>query len=183
MPKEATPKPMKPNTKKPAIQRKSKKNRGNDSSEDDAADKTTGHLKKDNNLLLCNWEGSCYDDYQSPKSIPLEDQPNSCQMKDKFNNYKDMYKKVHTKSISMGFGLTNEDQKVQISTVNEKLESMCHVERLGYDPFIFTPDPTFLLTAHLRSVLLLVMSTLAIDVTDYSRKWSSPRISIYRVVG
>ncbi|KNZ62083.1 hypothetical protein VP01_13161g2, partial [Puccinia sorghi] len=39
---------------------------------------------------------------------------------------KDKYKKVDTKSISMGFGLTNEDQKAEISTVNEKLESMCH---------------------------------------------------------
>ncbi|KNZ56575.1 hypothetical protein VP01_2372g1 [Puccinia sorghi] len=35
------------------------------------------------------------------------------------------YKKVHTKSISTGFGLTGEDQNVGISTINEKLESMC----------------------------------------------------------
>ncbi|KNZ48633.1 hypothetical protein VP01_5525g1 [Puccinia sorghi] len=28
-------------------------------------------------------------------------------MKDQFNTYNDKYKKVHTKSISMGFGLTN----------------------------------------------------------------------------
>ncbi|KNZ44463.1 hypothetical protein VP01_9142g1, partial [Puccinia sorghi] len=35
------------------------------------------------------------------------------------------YKKVHTKPISMGFGLTNEDQKEVISTINEKLEIMC----------------------------------------------------------
>ncbi|KNZ56013.1 hypothetical protein VP01_251g5 [Puccinia sorghi] len=112
MPKKTTPKPTKPNKKKPAIQRKSKKNRVNDSSEDDAADKTTGHLKKCDNLLLWNWEGSCY-------------QPNPLQMKDKFNNYKDMHKKFHTKSILMGFGLTNENQKAGISTVNEKLESMC----------------------------------------------------------
>ncbi|KNZ60639.1 hypothetical protein VP01_15262g1, partial [Puccinia sorghi] len=34
------------------------------------------------------------------------------------------YKKVHTKSISMGFGLTNENQKAEVSTVNEKIESM-----------------------------------------------------------
>ncbi|KNZ47681.1 hypothetical protein VP01_6223g1 [Puccinia sorghi] len=46
-------------------------------------------------------------------------------MKDQFNTYKDNYKKVHTKSISTGFGLTNEDQKAGISTINENLESMC----------------------------------------------------------
>ncbi|KNZ52295.1 hypothetical protein VP01_3625g3 [Puccinia sorghi] len=38
---------------------------------------------------------------------------------------KDKYKKVQTKSSSTGFGLTNEDQKVVISTIDEKLESMC----------------------------------------------------------
>ncbi|KNZ58808.1 hypothetical protein VP01_1859g2, partial [Puccinia sorghi] len=35
------------------------------------------------------------------------------------------YKKVHTKSIATGFGLTNEDRKAGICTINEKLESMC----------------------------------------------------------
>ncbi|KNZ63226.1 hypothetical protein VP01_11703g1, partial [Puccinia sorghi] len=38
---------------------------------------------------------------------------------------KDKYKKVHTKYISRGFVLTNEDQNVGISTIDEKLESMC----------------------------------------------------------
>ncbi|KNZ45047.1 hypothetical protein VP01_853g6 [Puccinia sorghi] len=33
-----------------------------------------------------------------------------CQMKAQFKNYKEKYKKFHTKSISTGFGLTNEDQ-------------------------------------------------------------------------
>ncbi|KNZ47878.1 hypothetical protein VP01_6070g1 [Puccinia sorghi] len=33
------------------------------------------------------------------------------QIKDQFNTYKDKYKKFHTKSISTGFGLTNEDQR------------------------------------------------------------------------
>ncbi|KNZ64645.1 hypothetical protein VP01_10087g1, partial [Puccinia sorghi] len=51
------------------------------------------------------------------------------------------YKKVHTKSISTGFGLTDEDQKAGISTINEKLESMCpnyHVLRnlMGGQAFI-----------------------------------------------
>ena len=49
-------------------------------------------------------------------------------------------------------------------------------ERLPYNPFSFTPLPSFLLTAHLRTVFLLVMSTPAIDVTDYGRDWSSPRM-------
>ncbi|KNZ58220.1 hypothetical protein VP01_1974g10 [Puccinia sorghi] len=35
------------------------------------------------------------------------------------------YKKVHTKSISMGFGLANQDHKAGISKINEKLEIMC----------------------------------------------------------
>ncbi|KNZ44645.1 hypothetical protein VP01_8965g1, partial [Puccinia sorghi] len=35
------------------------------------------------------------------------------------------YKKVHTKFISTGFGLTDEDQKVGIIKNNEKLEIMC----------------------------------------------------------
>ncbi|KNZ48742.1 hypothetical protein VP01_5443g1, partial [Puccinia sorghi] len=53
---------------------------------------------------------------------------------------KDKYKKVHTKSISKGFGL-NEDQKAGISKINEKLESMCphyHVmnELIGGKAFI-----------------------------------------------
>ncbi|KNZ48142.1 hypothetical protein VP01_5882g1 [Puccinia sorghi] len=34
-------------------------------------------------------------------------------------------KKVHTKSITTGFGLTDEDRKAGISTINEKLERMC----------------------------------------------------------
>ena len=46
-------------------------------------------------------------------------------MKDWFNTYKDKYKKVHTKSISTGFGLTDEDRKAGITTIDEKLESMC----------------------------------------------------------
>ncbi|KNZ48253.1 uncharacterized protein VP01_5795g1 [Puccinia sorghi] len=55
MPKKASPKPTKPTTKKPAIQRKSKKNRGNNSSEDAAADKTAGHLKKEDYLVIIEW--------------------------------------------------------------------------------------------------------------------------------
>ena len=46
-------------------------------------------------------------------------------MKDWFNTYKYKHKKVHTKAISKGFGLTNEDRKAGISKIYEKLESMC----------------------------------------------------------
>ncbi|KNZ44165.1 uncharacterized protein VP01_944g9, partial [Puccinia sorghi] len=41
--------------KKPAIRRKFKKNKGNNSSEDDAADKTAGHLKKEDYLVIIKW--------------------------------------------------------------------------------------------------------------------------------
>ncbi|KNZ62486.1 hypothetical protein VP01_1264g2 [Puccinia sorghi] len=76
-------------------------------------------------LLIIKWLNikrnydSCFGTGKAP-AINL----NPCKMKDQFNTYKDKYKKVHTKSISTGFGLTNEDQKVGISTINEKLESM-----------------------------------------------------------
>ncbi|KNZ47809.1 uncharacterized protein VP01_6115g1 [Puccinia sorghi] len=123
--KKATPKPTKPNTKKPAIQRKSKKNRGNNSSEDDAADKTEGHLKKDNKMVIIEWLKIKHDGYQFLKSTPSKINLTPPQMKDQFNTYKVKYKKFHTKSIYMGFVLTNEDQKVGISTFNENLESMC----------------------------------------------------------
>ena len=56
-------------------------------------------------------------------------------------------------------------------------------EWLGYNPFSFTPRSSFLLPAHLRTDLLLVMSTPAIDVTDYSRNWSSPRMGRSDLVG
>ncbi|KNZ45640.1 hypothetical protein VP01_7956g1 [Puccinia sorghi] len=55
MPKKAFPKFTKPTTKKPAIQRKSMKKRGSNSSEDDAAYKTAGHLKKEDYLVIIKW--------------------------------------------------------------------------------------------------------------------------------
>ncbi|KNZ61444.1 hypothetical protein VP01_139g5 [Puccinia sorghi] len=58
---------------------------------------------------------------QSPLKINLTPH----QMKDQFNTYKEKDKKFHTKSISTGFGLTNEDQNAGISTINENLERMC----------------------------------------------------------
>ncbi|KNZ47294.1 hypothetical protein VP01_6538g2 [Puccinia sorghi] len=81
--------------KKPAIHQKSQKSRVKNSSEDDATDKTAIHLKKDDYLVIIN----CL-------------------------KIKHKYKKVHTKSISTGFGLTNEDGKAGITTINEKLEIM-----------------------------------------------------------
>ncbi|KNZ54198.1 hypothetical protein VP01_3011g2 [Puccinia sorghi] len=94
--KKETPKPTKPHTKKPAIQRDSKKNKVNNSSEDDAADITEDDLELGRLLL-----------FVVRPNINLTPP----QMKDQFNTYKGKYKKFQTKSISMGFGLTNEDQK------------------------------------------------------------------------
>ncbi|KNZ48106.1 hypothetical protein VP01_5904g1, partial [Puccinia sorghi] len=68
---------------------------------------------------------SCFGTGKAPAvGCTAKDQPNPRQMKDQFNTYKDKYKKVHTRSISMGFGLTNEDQKAGISKINDKLESI-----------------------------------------------------------
>ncbi|KNZ62699.1 hypothetical protein VP01_1234g6 [Puccinia sorghi] len=55
MPKKETPKSKKSTFKKPGIQQKSKKNRGNNSSEDDAADYTAGDLKKEDYLVIIKW--------------------------------------------------------------------------------------------------------------------------------
>ncbi|KNZ44985.1 uncharacterized protein VP01_8604g1 [Puccinia sorghi] len=116
MPKKATPKPMKPTTKKPAIQRKSKKNRGKHSYEDDGADKKAIQLKKEDYLVIIEWlkiewnYNSCFGTGKAPSvGLPA----------------KDKYNKFHTKYISTGFGLTNEDLNTGISKIDEKLESMC----------------------------------------------------------
>jgi len=152
MPMKSNPASKKSTPKRPAIRRKSKKARGNDSSADDDADKTTGHLKKDDYLIIIEWlkieknYNACFGTGKAPAvgrpakgkingfemmAINLRNQSATkinltpCQMKDRFNTYKDKYKKVHTKSISTGFGLTDEDRKAGISTIDEKLESMC----------------------------------------------------------
>ncbi|KNZ48383.1 hypothetical protein VP01_5706g1, partial [Puccinia sorghi] len=106
IPKKATLKTKKP-PKKPAIH--------------DAIDKTAGHLKKDNYLVIIKWL-KIERNYNSCSGTAINLTPH--QMKDQFNTYTDKYKKVHTKFILAGFGLTNEDQKAGISTINEKLESM-----------------------------------------------------------
>ena len=152
MPKKSTPASKKSTPKRPAIRQKSKKARGNDSSADDDADKTTGHLKKDDYLIIIEWlkieknYNACFGTGKAPAvGQPAKDKINvfemmainlwnqsptkikltPCQMKDWFNTYKDKHKKVHTKSISKGFELNDEDCKVGISTIDEKIESMC----------------------------------------------------------
>ncbi|KNZ48421.1 uncharacterized protein VP01_5682g1, partial [Puccinia sorghi] len=132
--RKASPKPTKPTTQKPAIQRKSKKNRGKNSFENNPADKTEGHLKKEDYLVIIKWlkiernYNSCFGTGKAPAvghpakgkingfemmAINLRNQSPSKinltphQMKYQFNTYKDKYKKVHTKSRatgSTGFG-------------------------------------------------------------------------------
>ncbi|KNZ63048.1 hypothetical protein VP01_1193g11 [Puccinia sorghi] len=81
------------------------------------ADRTGGHLKEENYLVKSN--GSRLNRITMPAlevgRLILINSTHS------MTNTK----KVHTKSISTGFGLTNQDQKVGISTINEKLETMC----------------------------------------------------------
>ncbi|KNZ57748.1 hypothetical protein VP01_2082g4 [Puccinia sorghi] len=111
MPQKGTPKPKKQTPKKLSIPRKSKKNRGNNSLEDDAFDKTASHLKKEDYLVIIEW-------------LNIKQNYNSCIGTGKAPAV-GCPAKVHTKSIATGFGFTNEDQKVGISTIDEKLESMC----------------------------------------------------------
>ncbi|PLW34224.1 hypothetical protein PCASD_15043 [Puccinia coronata f. sp. avenae] len=58
---------------------------------------------------------------QSTSKISLS----SRQMKDRFNSYKDKYKKTHTLSLATGFGLTPEDRQTGIQTIEQKLDSLC----------------------------------------------------------
>jgi hypothetical protein len=74
---------------------------------------------------------------QSNSKIDL----NSRQMKDRFNSYKDKYKKTHTLSLSTGFGLTEEDRLAGITTIDDKLDKMCphfHAmhQLMGKKPFV-----------------------------------------------
>ncbi|KNZ49887.1 uncharacterized protein VP01_4719g2, partial [Puccinia sorghi] len=118
IPQKGTPQPKKPTPKKPAIRRKSKKNRGNDSLEDDAAYKTSEKGKINGfemmAINLCN---------QSPSKINLT----LCQVKDQLNTKKTRQSSPH--------------QIHSHGTINEKLESMCphyHVmnELMGGQAFI-----------------------------------------------
>ncbi|KNZ54476.1 hypothetical protein VP01_2938g3 [Puccinia sorghi] len=49
----------------------------------------------------------CYKHYPTPSTNHHDDTDKT--MKDQFNTYKDKYEKFHTKSISISFGLTNEN--------------------------------------------------------------------------
>lgn len=118
----------------------------------DAAEKTTGHLKKDDYLVIIDWlkikknYDACFGTGKAPlvgrppkgtingfelMAINLRNQSpskislSSRQMKDRFNSYKDKYKKTHTLSLATGFGLTPEDRQMGIQTIEQKLDNMC----------------------------------------------------------
>ncbi|KNZ44788.1 hypothetical protein VP01_881g6 [Puccinia sorghi] len=81
--------------------------------------------------LLWKWEGSCYDGYQSPKSIHLKHQPNPVSDEGLIQHFylstMTRVNKHHQESKPnlTGFGLTNNDLKVGISKIDGKLETMC----------------------------------------------------------
>ncbi|PLW04538.1 hypothetical protein PCANC_28456 [Puccinia coronata f. sp. avenae] len=118
----------------------------------DPAEKTTGHLKKDNYLVIIDWlkikknYDACFGRAKAPlverppkgtingfelMAINLRNQStskislSSRQIKDRFNSYKGKYKKTHTLSLATGFGLTPEDRQTGIQTIEQKLNSLC----------------------------------------------------------
>ncbi|PLW06043.1 hypothetical protein PCASD_25109 [Puccinia coronata f. sp. avenae] len=118
----------------------------------DPAEKTTGHLKKDNYLVIIDWlkikknYDACFGRGKAPlverppkgtingfelMAINLRNQStskislSSRQIKDRFNSYKGKYKKTHTLSLATGFGLTPEDRQTGIQTIEQKLNSLC----------------------------------------------------------
>ena len=138
--------------KKPTRGRKPTKKAAKVSTNNNSAEKTTGHLKKEDYLVIIDWLKikKNYDAWfgtgkaplvgQLPKgtingfelmAINLRNQSlskislTSRQMKDCFNSYKDKYKKTHTLSLATGFGLTPEDQQTGIQTIEQKLNSLC----------------------------------------------------------
>ncbi|POW23133.1 hypothetical protein PSHT_00574 [Puccinia striiformis] len=149
-PKKSTIK-KKATTKKTTTKKKTSKKKVDDSSDDSAAE-TPGHLKKSDYLILINWlkikknYEACFGTGKAPPvgrpvkgtingfelmAINLQNQSPSKinltarKMKDRFNSYKDKYKKAHTEATSTGFGLTAADQKAGVRTIEEKLEKMC----------------------------------------------------------
>ncbi|PLW08361.1 hypothetical protein PCASD_25067 [Puccinia coronata f. sp. avenae] len=138
--------------KKPTRGRKPTKKAAEVSTNNNPAAKTTGHLKKDDYLVIIDWLKikKNYDACFGTGKGPLVGQPpkgtingfelmeinqrnqstskisvSSTQMKDCFNSYKDKYKKTHTLSLATGFGLTPEDQQTGIQTIKQKLNSLC----------------------------------------------------------
>ncbi|KNZ53913.1 hypothetical protein VP01_30g6 [Puccinia sorghi] len=146
MPKKASPKPTKPTTKKPAIQRNSKKNRSNNSSEDDAADKkkpaiqrnskknrgdlseddaadkTMGHLSKEDYLVIIKWlkiERN-YDSFFGTGKADAMMYDNLCnQSPSKINLMSD------EGLIQYLQRQVQENQKAGIYKIDDKLQSMC----------------------------------------------------------
>ncbi|PLW30271.1 hypothetical protein PCANC_23358 [Puccinia coronata f. sp. avenae] len=138
--------------KKPTRGRKPTKKAAEVSTNNNPAEKTTGHLKKDDYLVIIDWlkikknYDACFGTGKAPlvgrppkgtingfelMAINLRNQStskislSSRQMKDRFNSYKDKYKKTHTLSLATGFGLTPEDQQTGIQTIEQKLDSLC----------------------------------------------------------
>ncbi|PLW32669.1 hypothetical protein PCANC_24636 [Puccinia coronata f. sp. avenae] len=138
--------------KKPTRGQKPTKKAAEVSTDNDPAEKTTGHLKKDDYLVIIDWlkikknYDACFGTGKAPlvgrppkgtingfelMAINLQNQStskislSSRQMKDRFNSYKDKYKKTHTLSLATGFGLTPEDRQTGIQTIEQKLDSLC----------------------------------------------------------
>ncbi|PLW08741.1 hypothetical protein PCANC_27927 [Puccinia coronata f. sp. avenae] len=138
--------------KKPTRGQKPTKKAAEVSTDIDPAEKTTGHLKKDDYLVIIDWlkikknYDACFGTGKAslvgrpPKgtingfelmAINLQNQStskislSSRQMKDCSNSYKDKYKKTHTLSLATGFGLTPEDRQTGIQTIEQKLDSLC----------------------------------------------------------
>ncbi|PLW31398.1 hypothetical protein PCANC_16715 [Puccinia coronata f. sp. avenae] len=138
--------------KKPTRGQKPTKKAAEVSTDNDPAEKTTGHLKKDDHLVIIDWlkikknYDACFGTGKAPlvgqppkgtingfelMAINLRNQSpskislSSRQMKDCFNSYKDKYKKTHTLSLATGFGLTSEDQQTSIQKIEQKLNSLC----------------------------------------------------------
>ncbi|PLW27391.1 hypothetical protein PCANC_25846 [Puccinia coronata f. sp. avenae] len=138
--------------KKPTSGQKPTRKAAKVSTDKDPAEKTTGHLKKDDYLVIIDWlkikknYDACFGTGKAPlvgrppkgtingfelMAINLQNQStskislSSRQMKDCFNSYKDKYKKTHTLSLATGFGLTPEDRQTGIQTIEQKLNSLC----------------------------------------------------------
>ncbi|KNZ48543.1 hypothetical protein VP01_5598g1, partial [Puccinia sorghi] len=103
-----------------SLKEKSKKNRGNNSSKDDAADKTASHLKKDCYLVIIKWlkikqnYNACFGNGKAPAvGCPAKDQPNPLSGEGTIQHLQRQLQEIPHQLIHFQ------------STINEKLESMC----------------------------------------------------------